>query len=557
MKNLAIVLLSLAALPSLARAQGGFAVERFEPTPAGEWSFWVNHPWYTRSKYFAAVGLTLDYAHDPLVFHVTDATGKTTTTDVIAHQLNAHVDAAMSFVDRVSISLSLPIVYLERGTAEQGVAPLGGGAAGDPRLGVMVRVWKQPLADALSIHLGADLWIPIGADINHAGDSNVRVEPKLVLAGLTHRIMWSFLAGFQYRPSATVGMLTAASGSTVGSELHFGGAIAYADLQRRFAVGPELVAATTATGSFSFQKNSSSLELLLGGHYNIIGQIEAGLAVGFGFLREPGTPDFRTILRIAYSPMRPEPPVKETKCPECAACPPPPPPPPPPPAPADRDHDGVLDKDDECPDVPKGPHPSETHKGCPDTDKDGDGVFDSLDECPDEPSGLHPDPLRLGCPLPDRDKDSIPDGVDACPDKPGAPNPDPKKNGCPGLVEIKNGQVVIMKPVFFATDKDVILAQSFPVLQAVADALVAQPEIKHVSIEGHTDDRGAPEHNRDLSQRRAESVMKFLVEHGVAAERLQAHGFGPDHPISENKTTKGRAANRRVEFRIVDKPAAE
>jgi outer membrane protein OmpA-like peptidoglycan-associated protein len=220
----------------------------------------------------------------------------------------------------------------------------------------------------------------------------------------------------------------------------------------------------------------------------------------------------------------------------------------------DTDGDGIFDNQDECVDTPAGPHPSKVHIGCPDTDKDGDGVFDSVDQCPDVPAGLHPDPDKPGCPLPDRDADSVPDNVDACPDTPGAPSPDPKKNGCPGLVEVKGGQVVIMKPVFFATDKDVILPKSYPVLLAVADALAAQEQIKRLSIEGHTDDRGKPEHNLDLSDRRAKSVMRFLVEHGVAAERLEAHGYGQTQPIANNRTANGRAANRRVEFKIIAGP---
>jgi outer membrane protein OmpA-like peptidoglycan-associated protein len=109
-----------------------------------------------------------------------------------------------------------------------------------------------------------------------------------------------------------------------------------------------------------------------------------------------------------------------------------------------------------------------------------------------------------------------------------------------------------LKPVFFATNKDVILPKSFPVLQAVANALAVETNIKHISIEGHTDNRGKPDANRDLSERRAKSVMKWLIEHQVAAERLEAHGFGPDRPIDTNKTSAGRAANRRVEFRIIE-----
>jgi outer membrane protein OmpA-like peptidoglycan-associated protein len=93
-------------------------------------------------------------------------------------------------------------------------------------------------------------------------------------------------------------------------------------------------------------------------------------------------------------------------------------------------------------------------------------------------------------------------------------------------------------------------------LQAVADALLATPSIKHVAVEGHTDDRGKPEHNMELSDRRARSVMTFLVEHHIDADRLVAQGFGQTRPISSNKTTAGRATNRRVEFHILDNNTA-
>ena len=218
----------------------------------------------------------------------------------------------------------------------------------------------------------------------------------------------------------------------------------------------------------------------------------------------------------------------------------------------DLDEDGVLDDVDQCPDVKMGPRGDRKRPGCPATDKDGDGVFDDEDQCIDVPQGDVPDPKRLGCPLPDRDQDRIADDVDACPDKPGAPSTDPKKNGCPGLVQMKAGMLVILSPLFFATGKDVILPRSFPVLEAVADALRAQPEIKKVSVEGHTDNRGNPERNLDLSKRRAASVVTWLTAHDVAAERLAADGFGSTKPIMTNKTEAGRATNRRVEFRVID-----
>ena len=161
-------------------------------------------------------------------------------------------------------------------------------------------------------------------------------------------------------------------------------------------------------------------------------------------------------------------------------------------------------------------------------------------------------PHRLGCPQRDRDKDGVPDAIDACPDKPGAPHPDPKKHGCPGLVTMTAGEIKILKPVFFATDQDVILPQSFPVLQAVAAVLKGTPQIKKIVVEGHTDNRGDYNHNMDLSDRRARSVVRYLMAQGIQAQRLAAQGFGPTRPIRENTTQPGRAANRRVEFHVAD-----
>lgn len=218
----------------------------------------------------------------------------------------------------------------------------------------------------------------------------------------------------------------------------------------------------------------------------------------------------------------------------------------------DTDADGVADDEDKCPEQPAGPTPDPERAGCPDGDDDKDGVTNSLDKCRDQAAGFYPDTTSPGCPMSDRDKDTVPDVYDACPDKAGAPDTDPKKNGCPGLVTVDASAIKILKPVYFATGKDVILKRSFPLLKAVAAALAATPAIKKVSIEGHTDGTGTLEGNQDLSQRRAESVRRWLTENGVAAERLEARGFGDTRPIASNKTSRGRSENRRVEFNIID-----
>lgn len=217
----------------------------------------------------------------------------------------------------------------------------------------------------------------------------------------------------------------------------------------------------------------------------------------------------------------------------------------------DADADGVLDPDDACPTLAQGANPDPTRPGCPDNDQDSDGVTDHSDLCPTVPMGAHPDPARRGCPFPDRDGDTVPDAVDACPDRPGAPSTVPGRNGCPGLVRVERGMIRILRPVFFANNSDVILRQSNAVLAAVADALRADPTLRLVAVEGHTDDVADDAFNLALSQRRAASVQRDLVRRGVAAGRLQAQGFGETRPVNPALTRAARALNRRVEFRIV------
>ena len=91
-----------------------------------------------------------------------------------------------------------------------------------------------------------------------------------------------------------------------------------------------------------------------------------------------------------------------------------------------------------------------------------------------------------------------------------------------------------------------------PVMRALRDAMRASPFIRRISIEGHTDDRGTEEHNLDLSNRRAHSVMTWLVEQGVEPDRLEARGFGEGRPLIPEENRRARAVNRRVEFHILD-----
>jgi outer membrane protein OmpA-like peptidoglycan-associated protein len=120
------------------------------------------------------------------------------------------------------------------------------------------------------------------------------------------------------------------------------------------------------------------------------------------------------------------------------------------------------------------------------------------------------------------------------------------------FVVLKKEKIEIKKQVHFATGKDVILPDSAPLLDEVASTILANPRLKVIRIEGHTDDQGDDSYNLELSQRRAGSVARALIERGVEAGRLKAVGFGETKPIESNKKPAGRAKNRRVEFMIED-----
>lgn len=108
-----------------------------------------------------------------------------------------------------------------------------------------------------------------------------------------------------------------------------------------------------------------------------------------------------------------------------------------------------------------------------------------------------------------------------------------------------DGRVAIQ--VNFAVDKADILPSSQGQIDAVLALLRGQPGLK-LAVEGHTDSTGSADRNRTLSTARARSVVAALTGAGIAADRLQSRGFGPDQPVADNGTEDGRARNRRVEL---------
>lgn len=113
-------------------------------------------------------------------------------------------------------------------------------------------------------------------------------------------------------------------------------------------------------------------------------------------------------------------------------------------------------------------------------------------------------------------------------------------------------KIVITQKIHFEFDKDVIRDVSYPIVDDVAMLLEANPQIRKVQIEGHTDSVGSDEYNQKLSDRRANAVRDYLISKGIEPDRLVAVGFGESKPIADNESVRGRARNRRTEFTVLE-----
>lgn len=171
-------------------------------------------------------------------------------------------------------------------------------------------------------------------------------------------------------------------------------------------------------------------------------------------------------------------------------------------------------------------------------DSDKDGVANASDKCPATPAGVAVN--AIGCPL-DSDGDGVYDYQDKCPATSAKLKVDAQ--GCP--VVLKDAVSINLK-VNFDSNSDVVKSEYLPEIRKVADFL-EQYENTVAVIEGHSDSSGAADYNKALSQRRADAVVKVLVEKmGVSRTSLSAIGYGEERPIADESTREGRLANRRV-----------
>ncbi len=194
----------------------------------------------------------------------------------------------------------------------------------------------------------------------------------------------------------------------------------------------------------------------------------------------------------------------------------------------DADYDGVPDSVDQCPQVVEDHDGFEDEDGCPDLDDDNDNLPDSEDRCP-----------RAG------------ETVNGYEDEDGCPDELP---GTREHVEWNGNEIRLRQRVYFAVGRWQVPPLFNPILTELADFLVAHPEIRRLRVEGHSDDRGTRREGFALSLRRAQNIIAFLVNRGVAPARLSPVGFGDTTPLARAHDEVTRARNRRIEFIIAEGP---
>jgi outer membrane protein OmpA-like peptidoglycan-associated protein len=558
------------------QGNAGFALNRLDIAEVGS-DWFVGDSLDLRGKVRPGIRVGLDWAHKPLVRY--DDNGNEIAT-IIKDQVHGYLGAGLIVADRLRLGLNLPFLISQgaQSTDVNGVSfgAAQGAAIGDLRFAADVRLVGE-YGGVFSLAFGAQLHLPTGNRAAFEGDGKVRLAPHLMIAGDIAAFAYSMRLGFTYRPQDQ-----GFGGVATGSELAFVATAGVRVAKGKLLLGPELWGTTVVEHSAAFVIENTPFELAFGAHLRA-GGFSFGLGAGPGLNRGLGSPAVRVLGTIAYLPDAsdrdkdgilddddacPDIPGPENKDPRLNGCP-------------DRDGDRIIDPEDACPDVPGVPNADPEKNGCPPPhDRDGDGIFDEVDACPDVPGVADPDPQKNGCP-PDRDGDGIIDVEDACPDVPGVRNRDPRKNGCPpdrdgdGIIDkedacpdvpgprnedpakngcplarIENNEIKITERVEFEFNSAKLVPSSDPVLNAVLEILQQHPEITDVLVEGHTDNIGKPAYNKTLSDKRAASVVKWMLQHGIEQARMRSAGLGMTRPIAPNDDEVGRQKNRRVEFHI-------
>jgi outer membrane protein OmpA-like peptidoglycan-associated protein len=481
---IATIFVGLAALGGAQRAaaqpEPKIDTERFKPAVTHDG--WVNAEGsgvrWPEDRW--EIGAFVNYGVNPLIS--VDNNGDL-VQQFVGGRLGFDIIGSATIAGPFAIGLDLPFFILQSGDADPSFAGIG-----DLRLVPKIRILDD--RESVGLALAVELRAPTHLGDYSGGARNIVGWPKIII---DHR----WINGLRIGGNAGVLLREKTAYYNINAASEFTGAF---DIGYRFGgidgiveIGGE---ANGAIGLTQQDVEELPLEGFFYAKINPSDEWEIIFGPGVGFVGGYGVPTMRGFAGVRWTPTS-----------------------------HDKDHDGVPDERDKCPDVAE--------------DRDGDR---DLDGCPEEEA--------------DDDKDGVPNSEDECPNQKETINGFQDEDGCPDQgdprVIYEDGKVKVLENVQFETGSAKIKPESYSLLDQVALTMKANPEIKTVRVEGHTDETGSHEMNMRLSKARAESVKQHLINKGVAANRLKAEGFGPDKPIASGSDPQSRAKNRRVEFVVED-----
>jgi len=606
--------LALCLLTAQASAQdGSVPVQQFAPAPGGDNNYVNVHGAGIMPHLKPSVGLYLNYAHDPLILRRVFTNEQ---VSLLQHHVQMDLMAALGVGDFFEIGLAIPLtVYQASGSNSDTLRtkPVDSFTMGDIRLVPKFKLLGEDHGFGLAV--AVPLTLPTGSTENLQGNKSVTIEPRLIAQYIfSDNFRLALNAGFNIRPeNQTLYNINVGNELTAGLGLEYRFEKTSAG---EFAILAEGWGRFSMESDTQAEERPVEVALAGRwwpvDHHAVTLGVSRGVTQGYGspdfrifagYTYTPlGDDDPDNDGLKGDDDLCPDDPEDFDQFEDEDGCPD-----------RDNDKDGILDVRDKCPMVPEDVDDFEDADGCPEPDNDGDRICDpwvanqglqdkyadvcvASDECPNDPEDMDGHLDEDGCPEADNDGDGICDpwvsekgvsgkyaavciGLDECPNEPedvdgwqdedGCPDPDndgdgildvddncPDKAGMDGCIVRVVGrcEIQILNEVFFKYDKDEIdERKSAPILNAVGEVLVKNTWINLIEVQGHTDSDGPDDYNLDLSQRRAQQVVKYLNEKaGVEVARMAAKGYGEGKPLESNKTPAGRAKNRRVQFIILD-----
>lgn len=494
--------------PLFAQTVEGISIDTLISAPSSTGMIQAANPKPKRHLKWTVGGL-FHWSHKLVKRTVTTNTGAVFEDYPVYQRLQADLSFAMGFQKSWEFGLVLPVVVYQSADGQNLTVQTTG--MGDPRLDGK---WLFYSDERWNLGVGLGITIPIGhyasSGTDYMGLAAPSVHPRLLGSLKLSKFLFILNTGILLRPVEEYSVYhqrmtatwSAAAMYDVRDFEEVGGIRIGVENNGQLALGMDSLSQFPweFLGAIKYRTNYDVV--MVGG-------------AGIGLTDALGTPLFRLMAGVYIDKVL-------HNCPE-----------------GPEDYDGFED-DDKCVDL----------------DNDHDGIEDKLDKCPNQGEDFDEYEDTDGCPEFDNDNDGVPDVADKCPMVAEDKDDFADDDGCPeegpgrAAVQITDSQLLLSSKIYFDYNKAEIKEISYPILNKVAETLNSNPDIAHISVEGHTDNEGTTDYNQSLSSQRAQSVVEYLVGKSVDKDRLSFKGLGFSIPKASNEFEEGRAINRRVEFKI-------